>query len=248
MIKAVIIDDEAGSIELTTNLLKLCEVPVQVVGTADSVESGYQLLLKNPPDLVFLDVEMTDGTGFDLLKRFETISFKVIFITAHQEFAIAAFKFSALDYLLKPLSPLDFVAAVKKVEKAISSKELNVKLQTLLYNINDQSRSRKKVVLKTVDRIYAIYASDIIRFESDGSYTTVYLEGGKKIMVSRLLKEFDEMLAQSGFARPHQSHLVNIEQMFCFARVESHIVMKDGSIVPVSARKKELIMGLIQSQ
>ncbi len=247
MIKAVIIDDEAGSIELTTSLLKLCDVPVQVIGTAYSVESGYQLLLNNPPDLVFLDVEMKDGTGFDLLKRFKTIDFKVIFITAHQEFAIAAFKFSALDYLLKPVSPLDFVTAVKKVEQAISGEEFNVKLQTLLYNINDQSRSRKKVVLKTLDRIYAIYASDIIRFESDGSYTTVYLNDGKKIMVSRLLKEFDEMLAPSGFVRPHQSHLVNIEQMFCFAKAESHIVMKDESIVPVSARKKELMMSLIQA-
>lgn len=243
----MIIDDEAGNIELTTNLLKLCEVPVQVVGTAYSVESGYQLLVTNPPDLVFLDVEMTDGTGFDLLKRFETIDFKIIFITAHQEFAIAAFKFSALDYLLKPVSPPDFVAAVKKVEQAISSEEFNVKLQTLLYNITDQSRSRKKVVLKTIDRIYAIYASDIIRFEADGSYTIVYLDGGKKIMVSRLLKEFDEMLAPSGFARPHQSHLVNIDQVYCFARAESHLVMKDDSIVPVSARKKELIMSLIQS-
>lgn len=247
MIKAVIIDDEAGSIELTTSLLKLCEVPVQVIGTAYSIESGYHLLLNNPPDLVFLDVEMKDGTGFDLLKRFETIDFKVIFITAHQEFAIAAFKFSALDYLLKPVSPLDFVTAVKKVEQLINGEEFNVQLQTLLYNINDQSRSRKKVVLKTIDRIYAIYASDIIRFESDGSYTTVYLNDGKKIMVSRLLKEFDEMLTPSGFARPHQSHLVNIEQMFCFARAESHIVMKDDSIVPVSARKKELIMSLIQA-
>lgn len=247
MIKAVIIDDEAGSIELTTNLLKLCGANVQVIGTAYSVESGYHLLLNNPPDLVFLDVEMKDGTGFDLLKRFGTIDFKVIFITAHQEFAIAAFKFSALDYLLKPVSPLDFVAAVKKAEQAMSGEELNVKLQTLLYNINDQSRSRKKVVLKTIDRIYAIYAADIVRFESDGSYTTVYLNDGKKIMVSRLLKEFDEMLASNGFVRPHQSHLVNIEQMFCFAKTESHIVMKDESIVPVSARKKELMMSLIQA-
>jgi two-component system LytT family response regulator len=244
MIKAVIIDDEAGNIELVTNLLKLCGMPVQVIATAYSVESGHQTLLNNPPDLVFLDVEMKDGTGFDLLKRFEAIDFKVIFITAHQEFAITAFKFSALDYLLKPVSPLDFVTAVKKAEQAIGGEEMNVKLQTLLYNINDQSRTRKKVVLKTLDRIYAIYASDIIRFESDGSYTTVYLSDGKKIMVSRLLKEFDDMLAPSGFVR---SHLVNIEQVFCFERSESQIIMKDESIVPVSARKKELIMSLIQS-
>ncbi len=247
MINVAVIDDEEGSVELTRNLLGLCDVPVQVIGTAYSVESGHQLLLSHAPDLVFLDVEMKDGTGFDLLKRFKTIDFKVIFITAHQEFAIEAFKFSALDYLLKPLSPLDFMAAIKKAEQAISSEELNVKLQALLHNINDQSRSRKKVVLKTSDRIYAIYASDIIRFEADGSYTTVYLNDGKKVVVSRLLKEFDEMLAPMGFARPHQSHLINIEQIFCFAKAESHIVMKDNSIVPVSARKKELVMSLIQA-
>lgn len=247
MIGVVIIDDEAGSIELTTNLLKLCKAPVKILATAKSVESGYQAILNNAPDLVFLDVEMKDGNGFDLLKRFESIDFKVIFITAHQEFAIQAFKFSALDYLLKPVSPLDFVAAFKKAEQAISNEELNLKLQTLLYNISDNSRSRKKVVLKTLDRVYALYSEDIVRFESAGSYTTVYLRDGKKVMVSRLIKDFDEMLSANGFVRVHQSHLVNLEQVFCFEKAENHIVMKDESIVPVSARKKEQIMGLIQS-
>lgn len=246
MIKAIIIDDEASSIELITNLLQLCGQGIEVVATGNSVASGYEAILNNPPNLIFLDIEMKDGTGFDLLKKFETINFKIIFITAHQEFAIDAFKFSAIDYLLKPLSPLDFMAALKKAERTINSEELNLKMHALLYNISNPQKEKKKIVLKTLERVYAIYADEIVRFEADGSYTTVHLTDGKKITVSRAIKEFDEMLSDSGFLRVHQSHLVHTEQIFCFEKAENHIIMKNDEVIPVSLRKKDLVIARIQ--
>jgi two-component system, LytTR family, response regulator len=245
MIKAIVIDDEKNNQELICNLLSSYAENIQVVSVADSVESGYQSILEHQPDLVFLDIQMPDGTGFDLLKKFEKVNFKVIFVTAHQEYAIEAFKYSALDYLLKPLSPSNLISAVKKVEESFNSEDLNLKLKTLLSNISEPSKTKRKIVLKTMERIYSVDLHDVIRFESDGGYTKVYLLDGKRIMVSRTMKEFDDLLSNVGFVRVHNSHLINMDYLFCFEKTEGHIVMKDDSIVPVSNRKKEQLMELL---
>ena len=245
MIKALIIDDEINNQELISNLLKSYAENVQVVGVADSVEAAYQAINEYQPDLIFLDIQMPDGTGFDLLKRFDKINFKIIFVTAHQEFAIEAFKYSALDYLLKPLSPMNLLAAVKKAEETMGSDELNMKLKILLNNIAEPIKNKKKIVLKTMERIYSVDLDDIIRFESDGGYTKVYLVDGKRIMVSKTMKEFDDMLLDVGFLRIHHSHLINMNHLFCFEKAEGHVVMKDESIVPVSNRKKEQLLELL---
>lgn len=245
MIKAIIIDDETNNQELISNLLKSYAENIQVVALANSVETAYQAIMEHHPDLIFLDIQMPDGTGFDLLKKFEKINFKIIFVTAHQEFAIEAFKYSALDYLLKPLSPTNLIEAVKKVEESISSEDLNLKLKILLSNIAEPIKSKKKIVLKTMERIYSVDIDDIIRFESDGGYTKVYLVDGKRIMVSRTMKEFDDLLLDVGFLRVHHSHLVNMNHLFCFEKAEGHVVMKDESIVPVSNRKKDQLLELL---
>lgn len=245
MIKAIIIDDEINNQELISNLLKSYAENIQVVALANSVETAYQAIMEHHPDLIFLDIQMPDGTGFDLLKKFEKINFKIIFVTAHQEFAIEAFKYSALDYLLKPLSPTNLIEAVKKVEESISSEDLNLKLKILLSNIAEPIKSKKKIVLKTMERIYSVDIDDIIRFESDGGYTKVYLVDGKRIMVSRTMKEFDDLLLDVGFLRVHHSHLVNMNHLFCFEKAEGHVVMKDESIVPVSNRKKDQLLELL---
>lgn len=245
MIKAVIIDDETNNQELIVNLLKSYCDNVSIAAVAKSVKTGYKAILEHKPDLVFLDVEMPDGTGFDLLRLFGTIDFKVIFVTAHQEFAIEAFKISALDYLLKPLSPMHLIASVKKVEDSITQEELNLKYQTLMSNVGEHSKAKRKIVLKTMERIYSVDINDIVRLESDGNYTKVYLSDGKRIMVSRIMKEFDELLSDVGFVRVHHSHIVNMNHLFCFEKAECHIVMKDNSIVPVSNRKKEQVLELI---
>jgi two-component system LytT family response regulator len=245
MIKAVIIDDEINNQELISNLLKSYTENVQVVGLANSVESAYQAINEHHPDLIFLDIQMPDGTGFDLLKKFDKINFKIIFVTAHQEFAIEAFKYSALDYLLKPLSPANLLAAVKKVEETMGSDELNMKLKILLNNIAEPVKNKKKIVLKTMERIYSVDLDDIIRFESDGGYTKVYLTDGKRIMVSKTMKEYDDLLLDAGFLRVHHSHLINMNHLFCFEKAEGHVVMKDDSIVPVSNRKKDQLLELL---
>ncbi len=245
MIRAVIIDDEINNQELISNLLKSYAENVQVVGMANSVETAYKTINEHNPDLIFLDIQMPDGTGFDLLKKFEKINFKIIFVTAHQEFAIEAFKYSALDYILKPLAPANLLAAVKKMEDTISSEELNLKLKTLLNNIAEPIKNKKKIVLKTMERIYSVDLDDIIRFESDGGYTKVYLVDGKRIMVSKTMKEYDDLLMDAGFLRVHHSHLINMNHLFCFEKAEGHVVMKDDSIVPVSNRKKDHLMELL---
>lgn len=245
MIKAVIVDDEINNQELISNLLKSYAENINVVGLANSVESAYKTILEQNPDLVFLDIQMPDGTGFDLLKKFEKVNFKIIFVTAHQEFAIEAFKYSAVDYILKPLAPAQLLAAVKKMEDAMSSEELNIKLKTLLSNIAEPIKNKKKIVLKTMERIYSVDLDDIIRFESDGGYTKVYLLDGKRIMVSKTMKEFDDLLLDVGFLRVHHSHLINMNHLFCFEKTEGHVVMKDDSIVPVSNRKKDHLMELL---
>ena len=245
MIKAIIVDDEANNQELISNLLSSYAENIQVVKTANSVETAYQAINEYQPDLIFLDIQMPDGTGFDLLKKFDKINFKVIFVTAHQEYAIEAFKYSALDYLLKPLSPANLIAAVKKVEESFNSEELNLKLKTLLSNISEPFKNKKKIVLKTMERIYSVDINDIMRFESDGGYTKVYLVDGKRIMVSKTMKEFEDLLLEANFLRVHNSHIVNMNHLFCFEKTEGHVVMKDDSIVPVSNRKKEQLLELL---
>ena len=145
MIRAIIIDDEINNQELISNLLISYTENVHVVGLANSVESAFTSINEHQPDLIFLDIQMPDGTGFDLLKKFEKINFKIIFVTAHQEFAIEAFKYSALDYLLKPLSPTNLLAAVKKAEETMGSDELNMKLKILLNNIAEPIKNKKKM-------------------------------------------------------------------------------------------------------
>lgn len=245
MIRAVIVDDEINNQELISNLLKSYAENVQVVGLASNVETAFKIINEQHPDLIFLDIQMPDGTGFDLLKKFDKINFKIIFVTAHQEFAIEAFKYSALDYLLKPLSPTNLLEAVKKAEESMGSDELNMKLKILLNNIAEPIKNKKKIVLKTMERIYSVDLDDIIRFESDGGYTKVYLTDGKRIMVSRTMKEFDDLLSDVGFLRVHNSHLVNMNYLFCFEKTEGHLVMKDDSIVPVSNRKKDQLLELL---
>lgn len=246
MINVLIIDDEINSIELISNLLMFSEKEIKIIGSANSVEMGYLAIKNTKPDLVFLDVQMQDGTGFDLLNRLEGFSFKVIFITAHEQYAIKAFKYSAIDYLLKPLSPTDFMLALNKVEEKISNEDMRLQLKTLSHNISEPLNQNKKIVLKTLDKIYAVQTSDIIRMESEGSYTTIFLAEGKKITVSKLIKDFEEMLSENGFMRVHQSHLINMNYLFCYEKSDHMIIMKDESNVPVSTRKKDLVLKHIQ--
>lgn len=236
MISVVVVDDEQKARETIINILGLSNIDINIVGEADGVESAYDLISKKHPDLVLLDINLPDGTGFDVLKKFSHINFKVIFITAHEEYAIRAFKFSALDYILKPITAGDLIQAVEKANKTINKEENEIKINTVLSNLE----KIKKIVLKTAESIHIVQVKNIIRCEADVNYTTFYMDNGENLLVSRTLKEFAELLESSGFFRTHQSHLVNFDHILRYDKTEGgHLVMDDESIVPVSSRKKE---------
>ena len=236
MFSVVVIDDESKARETIVNILGLSRSSLTIVGEADSVASGFDLIYRTQPDLVLLDINLTDGTGFDLLKKFNGFQFKLIFITAHEEYAIQAFKFSAVDYILKPVVASDLLNAVEKAGKAIQQEETELKISALLANLD----KIKKIVLKTAESIHIIHVKNIIRCEADVNYTNFYLDNGERLIVSRTLKEFAEMLEPAGFFRTHQSHLVNLDHISRFDKTEGgHLVLADDSIVPVSSRKRE---------
>lgn len=246
MIKAVIVDDEKRARETIASILKLYCENVNVIAEADSVTSAYKVLNQNQPQLVFLDIDLPDGSGFDLLKKYDVPPFNVIFITAYQEHAVKAFKFSAIDYILKPVNPDELVEAVKKTEALLDKSSLSSRLETFLNNFNNPGDKNKRIVLKTADQIYLVNVKDILRCEADGNYTHFYTIDGKKILVSTTIKEYEEMLASYNFFRTHQSHLVNMDFIERFDKKEGgYVIMKDNSSIPVAVRKKDALLTLL---
>ena len=245
--RTIIIDDEEKARKTIFNYLSMYCKSVEVVAQADNVENGYKAITSNSPDLVLLDINMPDGTGFDLLKKFDHIPFKLIFITAYEEYAIKAFKFSALDYLLKPINPQDLIAAIEKARIVIDNEAFELRYKAFLSNFDNKTKTDKKLVLKTSESIYLLEIKDIIRCEADGGYTTFFVNDGRKIVVSKNLKEFEDILTEFEFFRPHHSHLVNLNYMLSFEKRDGgHIVMKDKSEVPVSTRKKDDLLDIFE--
>ena len=243
MISIAVIDDEPKARETIINILGLSPIELAVVGEADSVKSAYELLFLNPPDLVLLDINLPDGTGFDLLKMFDQINFKVIFITAHEEYAIKAFKCSAIDYILKPITAGELLKAIEKAHESLNKEETAFKLSTLLSNLD----KLKKIVLKTSESIHIVNVQHIVHCEADVNYTTFFLTGGEKLLVSKPLKEYDDLLSQAGFFRTHQSHLVNLEHIVRYDKTDGgYLVMNNNSTIPVSTRKKEALFQLFE--
>jgi two-component system, LytTR family, response regulator len=247
MLRALIIDDEKKARETICSILHLYCKDVLVVGEADSVKSGIELIQKEKPEIVFLDINLTDGSGFDILQKLSLINFKIIFITAYESYALKAFKFSALDYILKPVNPDDLIKAVEKAKLFQASDTANLKFEAFISNMENIVKEVKKIVLKTSESIHVINVNEIIRCEADRNYTSFFLISGKKILVSNTLKEYDEMLSSYQFFRPHQSHLVNINHITSYEKKDGgYLMMKDKSMVPVSVRKKETLLTLLE--
>lgn len=245
MIKAVIIDDiDKARVALKSDLAQYCP-DVSVTGEADGVESGLHIINKVIPDLVFLDIRMGDGNGFDLIRKLEEsgrICPKVIFTTAYDEFAIRAFRFSAVDYLLKPVDPEDLKEAIFKVRNKIDKEEIHGKLEVLMSNIRTVPALPKRIALNSADKIQVVNVEEIVRCESQSNYTVVVLLTGKQIIVTRTLKEFEEMLEVYDFLRIHNSHLINPACLKEYRKTESLALMSDNSLIPVSVRKKDQLM------
>lgn len=248
MLRAVIIDDIDNIRKENTAIIKSNCPNISIIGQADSVESGIDLIKLTAPDLVFLDVEMPDGTGFDLLQKLMPISFKVIFITGYEDFAIRAFRFSAIDYLLKPLNAEELVEAVKKAEESFSKSVFDTKLNNLFANI-ERPKNLQKLILKTSDKIYSVNIQDIVSCEADKNYTTFNFINAPKVVVSTNLKEYEMMLAPYNFFRTHKSHLINMTYFDHLIKAEggNTIVMQNKLVVPLSVRKKEEFMLLLEN-
>ena len=243
--RAVIIDDEVAVRNSANTLLNLYCPDIEIVGQAEGVKEGIELLGKEKPDIAFLDVEMPDGTGFDIVNALPDRQFAIIFITGHDGYAIRAFKLSAIDYLLKPIDPEELSRAVEKARTSLQLKSMTYETTALQDNL--EKSASEKVVLKDGEKVYLIDVSDIMHCQSDNSYTHFYLHDGRKIMVSTTLKEYERMLEVSDFFRVHQSHLVNLHHIDHFDKRDGgRIILKNNVEIPVSHRKKEALLRRIQ--
>lgn len=248
MLRTIVIDDIEKIRKENIALIKASCPTISIIGQADSVDSGIKLIKQLDPDLVFLDVEMPDGTGFDLLQKLSPISFKVIFITGYEDFAIRAFRFSAIDYLLKPLDKKELIEAVKKAEESIGKEIFDLKLNNLFANL-ERPKNLQKLILKTSDKIYSVNIQDVVNCESDKNYTTFHFVNAPKLVVSVNLKEYETILSPHNFFRTHKSHLINMAYFDHFIKSEggNTIVMKNKSAIPLSVRKKEEFMVLLDN-
>ncbi len=247
-IKAIIIDDEQGIVEGMKKMLEWYCPDVEVLGTADSIESGIPLIQQSDIDLLFLDIHLRDGSGIELLKRLKLRKFQVIFITGYDGYAIEAFRFSAIDYLLKPLDPDDLVQAVEKARDVIDKAHLQVRLSVLMDNLREISHPARKIVLKDAESIHVVQLDEILFCKADGCYTSFTFQDGRVILSSKNLKTFETLLQQHNFFRCHHSYLVNMEHVKRFDKTEGgQLVLSDNHLVPVSKRKRERLVEKIQS-
>jgi two-component system LytT family response regulator len=251
MIKAIIIDDDANlRIGLKTMLARYAP-QIQVVAEADSVESGVFVIQNNPSDVLFLDIQMGDGTGFDILetlkRKNKIINQQIVFITAFEQYAIKAFRFSALDYLLKPVDPEELTQVTNKIYESVKNQTKTDHVDVLLDSIRNKNEDLHRIVLNNSEGMHILEIEDIIRCESEDNYTKFYLKSAKPLMISKTLKEYEELLSDEGFLRIHQSHLINLKYVDTFNKSDSKVKMSDSSFVPVSQRKKEKFLEVLKT-
>lgn len=241
-LKTLIVDDEADAVNFIRSIIMEYCPKLEVIGTANNVKDGVELIMNYQPELVFLDVEMPHGSGFDLLANFPKKMFDVVFITAFNQYALKAIKFSAVDYVLKPINISEFIEAVDKViEKRSGGYDQQINYGELLGNL--KSAMPMKLAIPTAEGMEYLNTREIIRIEADRSYCWFYLTGTRKHLVSRNLKEYQDLLSDRNFFRPHNSHLINLEFVKKYVRQEGgYIEMTDGSQIPVSRIKRDLFL------
>ena len=244
MITVFVVEDEVRILETTIAMVE--ELGLKIAGSASTIDSAYDGIQSTKPELLLLDVEIGTNTSFELLEKFNDFSFQVIFITAHQKYAVDAFKFSAIDFLLKPLS---FTALEMAVAKASESMKTSQKksIETLRHNL-DSNQKNQKIILKTQDKIWVLELNEIVHCESDLSYTIFHTDT-ERIIVSRTMGYYDELLSAYGFFRVHKSHLVNVRHVRKIHKTDGgEAELSNGSKIPISQRKKEEFLKSIESQ
>lgn len=242
MYKVIIVEDEANSREYLKHIVAEYCKELTIVAVAGTVDEAAAAIRTHKPDFIFLDIEMQTGTGFDVLQQFPEADFDVIFTTAYDHYAIKAIKFSAADYLLKPVEIEELQAAVQKVIDKRKSKSGQSSLQQLLKNLQ-APKAEQSITLSTADGYEFIPLHQIIRIEASGPYSHFFIKNSKKIMVSRNLKEYETLLNEHGFFRIHNSHIINLKEVKKMIKTDGgYAVMTDDSMVSISPKKKEDFM------
>ncbi len=239
MIKAVIIDDEEGAIRVLSNLLKEIDSDIEVMATAQNVPNGVLAINRSKPHVVFLDIEMPDYSGFELLEFFNDVDFEIIFTTAYSHYAIQAFEVSAIDYVLKPIQLDKLEAAVSKLKGKLNTQTIFDRLQTLKTNLKDDKI--KKIALPVSDGLLFINVEEIIHLDADGAYTKVWVRGGTNTLVSKNLKYFEDLLQNNTqFFRPHRSHIINVNYLKKYARHQESLILENNHEITLSKNRKQI--------
>jgi two-component system LytT family response regulator len=240
MIRTVLIDDETDSIRVLQKLLETYCPQVEVVGTADGVETGMAVIQETRPALLFLDIEMTHGNAFDLLNQLRPLTFQVIFVTAFDNYAIRAFKYSAVDYLLKPVDIDELVSAVTRVAERSQQRNIVDQMQLFLDNMGTYNLAQQKMAVPTVEGLIFINLREVVRLEAKNSYTQINLENGEVIMATRTIKDYEDILPETLFCRIHNSHIINLQKIEKYHKGRGgYVILEDGSEIEVAIRRRQ---------
>lgn len=243
MIRALLIDDEPKNNRILKLMLEEFCPQVKIEGQADNAEDGVTLIRDTGPDLVFLDIEMPYGSGFDLLDKLKPVSFEIIFITAFNNYSLKAIKYSALDYLLKPVNIDELIAAVTKASDKLATRNINARIENLLYNLKRPQQGLQKIALPSKEGYIFVPITDIIRCEAKSGYTTFFIKDMEKIVSSRNIKEYEPLLTDDTFFRIHNSHIVNLNYVKKYHRGRGGFLeMEDGAMIEVATRRKDEFM------
>ncbi len=247
--RALVVDNEPPIREALVRLIDAFCPEIDTVDVAHSVKTGVEKLKMSQPDILFLDVELDDGTGFDILNQIPTPQFQLIFTTAHDKYAIQAFQFCALDYLLKPIDPDLLQKSVERACQNIRSGDLQFQLQILMQQLSFKKETTKKIVLKDSNLTYFVKIEDILFCQAEGTYTKFFVKNSEPILISKNLKEYETILEPLGFLRPHHSYLINPDKIKFFEKKEGgSLVLEDNHVIPVSQRKKEFILRALETK
>lgn len=245
--RVLVVDDEKNARETIVQMLKLYCPEIHTIKEANSVQTAVDTIKKVKLDLLLLDIRLEDGNGFDILKKIDLENLNVIFVTAYDEYAIKAFKVSAIDYILKPVDPDELVAAIELAHKKIAKDLLTNRIDFFLSQIETRNSTVQKIILKTAESTHFINISEIIYCEADRNYTTFVLENDRKILMSKNLREYEELLPHNIFLRPHQSFLINTNHITQYLKGDKNaFILTNGDEIPVSLRRRELVLEYIK--
>tara|TARA_R110000868_G_scaffold251442_2_gene508238 strand:+ start:79 stop:825 length:747 start_codon:yes stop_codon:yes gene_type:complete len=243
MLKALIVDDEQHCIDRLERLLESSTHDIRIIAYCKTIDEAKKEIAKIAPDILFLDVQLGNETGFDLLSHLDSIDFEVIFTTSYDKYALKAIKFSALDYLLKPIDNTDLDNALQKLLQRKSLKETSQKIDILFHNFKENNMSSKRIAIPTVEGFTMMDTKEIIRFQSDANYTHIHTLSNKKITASKTIKYFEDILDENMFFRVHKSHLINLDYIETYTKGKGgHITLSDKTKIEVAVRRKDELL------